>query len=502
VLEAALKEWGYEVVVTSNGDEAWEVLREKSAPRIAILDWVMPGLDGIEVCKRTRALQREEPTYLILLTVKGGRENILTAFESGADDYIHKPFDRDELHARLKVARRIVGLQASLAARVVELEQALTEAQKMEAIGRLAGGVAHDFNNLLTVILGNCELLLARVPAGSPERDLLQTARLAGERGAGLTRQLLAFSRKQVLTPAVLNLNDLVTNVEGILRRLIGEDVRLASRLAPDLRRVKADAGQVEQVLMNLAVNARDAMPHGGEIVIETGNVDLDEDYAATHPGVVPGPHVLLAVSDTGCGMDKATRLRIFEPFFTTKGPGKGTGLGLATVYGIVKQSDGHITVESEPGQGATFRVYLPQARGAAPQPRPSEPGTRPAHGSEVVLLVEDEDGVRRLARHILQAHKYTVLEAPDGLQALEVSAAWNDRIDLLVTDVVMPSMSGHQLADRLCPGRPAMKVLYMSGYTDDAIVQHRVLEPGNHFLQKPFRPGELAAKVREVLDA
>jgi CheY-like chemotaxis protein len=333
-------------------------------------------------------------------------------------------------------------------------------------------------------------------------RGLTEEIARAGDRAAALVNQLLAFSRQRGQAPKVLDLNAVVSGIITLLGRLIGADVRLQTRLAPETGPVRADAGQVEQVLMNLAVNARDAMPHGGEIAVETRNVDLDEDYAAIHPGVVPGPHVLLAVSDTGHGMDRATRSRIFEPFFTTKEKGKGTGLGLATVYGIVKQSDGHITVESEPGQGATFRVYLPQARSAAPPARPTEQAARPTQGSEVVLLVEDEDGVRNLARQVLQAHKYTVLEAPDGPQALEISKAWGDRIDLLVTDVVMPCMSGHQLADRLSPERPAMKILYMSGYTDDAIVQHRVLEPGNHFLQKPFRPGELASKVREVLDA
>jgi signal transduction histidine kinase len=500
MLEATLLEWGYEVLATSDGEEAWQVLREKAAPPLAILDWMMPGLDGVTLCKRVRALQRAEPTYIILLTAKDGKENVIAGLQGGADDYINKPFDREELRARLQVGLRIVGLQSNLAARVAELQAALSGAQKMEAVGRLAGGVAHDFNNLLTIINGFSEVLLAKLGPGDEDYDAIHTIRQAGERGAGLTRQLLAFSRKQVLTPVVLNLNTLVANTEKMLRRLIGEDVRLLTCLDSDLHPVKADPGQVEQVIMNLAVNARDAMPQGGEVVIETRNVELDEGYADAHPGVRPGGHVLLEVRDTGCGMDEPTKARLFEPFFTTKEPGKGTGLGLATVYGIVNQSDGHITVQSEPGRGATFQIYLPQVTSCVPQPPPGLSAAGPVQGAETVLLVEDEEDVRKLARHVLQANHYRVLEAADGSEALQVSAAWHEPIHLLVTDVFMPTMSGRQLADRLTPLRPNLKILYMSGYTDDAIVRHRVLEPGNHFLQKPFTPRDLACKVREVL--
>jgi signal transduction histidine kinase len=500
MLEATLREWGYEVVAADDGEAAWQVLRDRAAPRLAILDWMMPGLDGLSLCKKVRALQRAEPTYLIMLTAKDGKENAIAGLEGGADDYINKPFDREELRARLQVGLRIVGLQASLAARVAELEVALSGAQKLEAVGRLAGGVAHDFNNLLTVINGFSELLLAQLRPGDEACEAVHTIRQAGQRGAGLTRQLLAFSRKQVLAPVVLNLNTLVANTEKMLRRLIGEDVRLLTRLDPALRPVKADPGQIEQVIMNLAVNARDAMPGGGEIAIETSNVDLDEAYAAAHPGVQPGGHVLLAVRDTGCGMDRETLARIFEPFFTTKEPGKGTGLGLATVYGIIHQSDGHLTVESEPGRGSTFRVYLPQPVADLPRPPSGFRAEGTVGGTETILVVEDEEPVRKLARYALEANHYTVLEAADGLDALRVSGGWRDPIHLLVTDLCMPNLGGCQLADRLAAARPQLKVLYMSGYTDDALLRHRVLEPGNHFLQKPFTPRDLAHKVREVL--
>jgi CheY-like chemotaxis protein len=326
----------------------------------------------------------------------------------------------------------------------------------------------------------------------------------AGRRGATLTRQLLALSRRQVLAPEVLSLNARVTGLEGMLRCLIGEDITLVTDLDPNLYLVETDPGQIEQVLMNLAVNSRDAMPQGGRLTIRTRNVELDEAYAEGRPSVRPGTYAVLAVEDTGCGMDPQTREHLFEPFFTTKEVGKGTGLGLATVYGIVKQSGGHIGVESEPGRGTLFQIYLPRAREIAPAVRPSQllaARHSPSHGSETVLLVEDEDGVRALARTVLLTNQYTVLEARDGAEALQVTSDWSRPIDLMLTDVVMPRLSGYQLADRLKPARPGMKVLFMSGYTDDAICQHRVLGPDAHFLQKPFTPDVLARKVREVLD-
>ena len=382
-----------------------------------------------------------------------------------------------------------------------QTQEQLLQSQRLESVGRLAGGIAHDFNNLLTVIGGYSDLLLAKIPADDPIGKDLREIRKAGERAAALTRQLLAFSRKQILEPKVLDLNDIVADLQKMLRRLIGEDVELTAARTPGLGRVKADPGQVEQVLMNLVVNARDAMPEGGKLTIEAANVALDEAYAAHHVAVRPGEYVMLAVSDTGCGMDEATKSRIFEPFYTTKERGKGTGLGLSTVYGIVKQSGGYVWVYSEPGQGSTFKIYLPRVEDPADKLSQGKARAVAPGGSEVVLLAEDEPVVRGLARRILESNGYTVFEARDGVEALEICERHQEVIHLMVTDVVMPKMSGRELAKRLETLRPAMKVLYLSGYTENAIVHHGVLDPGTAFLQKPFTPDHLARKVREVLD-
>jgi PAS domain S-box-containing protein len=381
------------------------------------------------------------------------------------------------------------------------LEAELRQAQKMEAVGQLAAGVAHDFNNLLTVINGYGEILQDTLPAGSQERDLAAEMVRAGERAAGLTRQLLAFSRQTVIAPRVLDVNTVVADVEKMLRRVIGEDVRLATSLQPGLGSVRADPGQLEQVLLNLAVNARDAMPTGGRLTISTREVFLDEDYARAHRDAHPGQYVQLSVADSGHGMDDATRARLFEPFFTTKGPGKGTGLGLATVYGIVTQAGGLVTVDSAPGAGATFRVHLPVAEDTA-RPEESQAGISTTPGTECVLVVEDEPAVRALARQVLESYGYTTLVAGDGQEAVRVCADHYGPIHLLVTDVVMPGAGGRVLAERLRTLRPGMRVLFMSGYTDDAVVRHGVQHAEVHFLQKPFRAAALARKVREVLDA
>lgn len=384
-------------------------------------------------------------------------------------------------------------------------EEQFRQAQKMEAIGQLAGGVAHDFNNLLTIINGYSDLLLNGILGPQDAaREAVDEIRKASQRASTLTRQLLAFSRRQVLAPQVLVLNSIVQDMDKMLRRLIGEDIQLTTGLAADLGTVKADPGQIEQVLLNLAVNARDAMPQGGRITIETANVLLDETYAASHPEVRPGSFVMLAVTDTGCGMDAATQVRIFEPFFTTKGAGKGTGLGLATVYGIVKQSGGSIYVYSEAGRGTSFKIYLPRVEEAVAAPvRPAAaptPQTR-AGGQETLLVVEDDDAVRALTRTVLRGKSYNVIEAIDADEALRWVEEHSEPIHLLVTDVVMPGMSGRALAERLTELRPELKVLYVSGYTDDAVVRHGLLEAEIAFLQKPFTPDALARKVRELLD-
>jgi signal transduction histidine kinase/ActR/RegA family two-component response regulator len=379
-------------------------------------------------------------------------------------------------------------------------QEQLIQAQKMEAVGRLAGGVAHDFNNLLTIIMGRTALLRKQLDGVARLDRHAALIEKTAQRAATLTGQLLAFSRKQLLQPKVLDLNGLVGNIGTLLRRLIGEDIDFLTVLGPGLAPVKADPGQLEQVLMNLVVNARDAMPGGGRVTLETANVVLDPTYASRHADVQAGPYVLLAVSDTGVGMDPATKAHMFEPFFTTKAPGKGTGLGLATVYGIVKQSSGHIAVYSEPGQGTTFKIYLP----AVDQPIDAqEDGTvsSPPKGSETLLVVEDEDELRDLLAEVLETSGYTVLQAQNCADAIKLCAEREGSIDLLLTDVVMPQMSGRELADRLQKACPTMKVLYMSGYTDGAIVHHGILAAGVSFLQKPFTPVTVGQKVREVLD-
>jgi PAS domain S-box-containing protein len=382
------------------------------------------------------------------------------------------------------------------------LREQLRQSQKMEAIGKLAGGVAHDFNNLLTVIHGYSELMLNSLDQGSQFRQDVQEIMHASERASSLTRQLLAFSRKQVLQPKILDLNVHVSNMDKMLRRMIGEDIELVTLLTKDLGRVKADPGQIEQAILNLAVNAKDAMPNGGKLTIETANVKWDEDYARSRIGVTPGDYVMLSMSDTGVGMSPETREQIFEPFFTTKEKGKGTGLGLSTVYGIVQQSGGNIWVYSEPGLGTTFKIYLPRIEEGTESLRLAAVPTKPVQGSETVLLVEDEEMVRKLAYTVLQRNGYKVLEASNGDEALDVVQGRNGNpIHLVVTDVVMPGMSGRQLADRLVSLQPELKVLYMSGYTDDAIVHHGVLDPGIAYIPKPFTPETLASKVREILD-
>jgi PAS domain S-box-containing protein len=381
-----------------------------------------------------------------------------------------------------------------------QLEEQLRQAQKLEAVGRLAGGIAHDFNNLLTAIGGYGDLALSRLPEDAPARASVEEMRRAGERAATLTRQLLAFSRRQVLQPEVIDLNAVVTEVRGLLERVLGEDVRLESRLAADLGSTRADPGQIEQVIVNLAVNARDAMPRGGSLTIATENVELDEAFAARHMGAELGSYVALAVSDTGRGMDRETLERAFEPFFTTKPVGQGTGLGLATVYGIVQQTGGHIRAESETGRGSTFTVFLPRVWEDAPA---RDEATRPARpeGSETILLVEDEEIVRSLVREMLELVGYRVLDAPDGPAALALAAEIDEPIDALVSDVVMPGLSGQELAARLTAVRPGLRVLFTSGYNEEAITNHGVLSPGSAFLEKPFTAGQLAQKLRAVLD-
>jgi PAS domain S-box-containing protein len=381
------------------------------------------------------------------------------------------------------------------------MEEQFRQAQKMEAVGRLAGGVAHDFNNLLTAINGYAELVLESLEADEGTRQFVTEIRKAGERAVTLTRHLLAFSRQQAVSAEIVDVGALLADLEKLLRRLIGEDVELALARDTPLGLVRIDQSQFEQAIINLAINARDAMPNGGRLLIEARNVELDLGYGASHGGVQPGPYVLVAVTDSGEGMDDATKGRLFEPFFTTKAIGKGTGLGLAMVYGFLKQSGGHVQVYSERGRGTTFKLYLPQAPG---DPLPAEValGTASvAGGTETVLLVEDESTVRALAKHVLESHGYAVLDATDGEHALEVVAGHRGVIELLVTDLVMPRLGGRQLAQALMRERPGLRVLFMSGYTDEAVLRNGHLPSGEAFLHKPFSPTTLARRVRALLD-
>jgi two-component system, cell cycle sensor histidine kinase and response regulator CckA len=460
--------------------------RQELMERVSFWDMVHPGFRAM-VQERAQARFEGRPVpshYEFKIVVKDGSERWLDFTAS-----------RIQFEGRTAILSTAVDTTERRT-----LEEQLRQALKMEAVGRLAGGVAHDFNNLLTVIKGHSELLLDTLDRRDPMRAEVEEVQKAAERAAALTRQLLAFSRQQVLAPQVLDLNVVVANVDRLLRRLLGEDIELHAVLESSLARVKADPGQIEQVILNLAVNARDAMPRGGKLTVETANAVLDETYARERVEVKPGAYVMLAVSDTGTGMDPETCSHIFEPFFTTKDPTKGTGLGLSTVYGIVKQSEGHISVYSEPGIGTTFKIYLPQAD-ATEESLPAQPAAAASDtGSETILLVEDEDGVRGLVRQVLKRKGYSVLEARDGGEALLTCEHFHEPIHLLLTDVVLAHMSGRELAERLSALRPEMKVLYMSGYTDDAIVQHGVLSQETAFLQKPFTTDALARKVREVL--
>jgi signal transduction histidine kinase len=474
-------------------------LEELKAPYdVVLVDHRLGADSGVSLIEQAIAEGFKGP--MILLTGRGDHDVDVQAMNAGAADYLVK----DQLTPQLM--ERVI--RYSIARKVTEValahsEEQLRQAHKMDAIGSLAGGVAHDFNNLLSIVLSYSELLADGLSPDDPMLADLKQISDAGVRAAGLTRQLLAFSHQQVLQPQVIDLNDAFAKVEKMLQRVLGEDVELRSAAGPRLHRILADPGQIEQVIMNLTVNARDAMPQGGTLNVETRNVDLDAAFASQHLGIVPGPHVLLSVSDTGTGMDRATLRRIFEPFFTTKELGKGTGLGLATVFGIVRQSGGVILVDSELGKGTTFRVYFPRAEGELRRPGVSDvPPRHSLLGSETVLVVEDEDGVRALVRTILSKHGYQVLDARSGGDALLLCEQHPERIALLLTDVVMPRMNGRQLAERLRALRPDMRTLYMSGYTNDAVVRHGVMKNTIDFIQKPITPETLSRKVREVLDA
>ena len=417
-------------------------------------------------------------------------------------DYIATPFRQGDRIAGTLITFRDISERLQADEAQAQLEVQLLQSQKMEAVGRLAGGIAHDFNNLLTVIIGRAQRVVRSVEPEHPRYPDIELIQKSAYRASALTRQLLAFSRKQVLQPKVLSLNEVVGNLEAMVRRLIREDIELITALEADLGQVKVDPHQMEQVLVNLVVNAVDAMPHGGRLIVETANTELTAAYAIRHVGMEPGAFVVLAVSDNGQGMDADTRARIFEPFFTTKEQGKGTGLGLSTVHGVINQSGGHILVYSEPGRGTTFKIYLPRVDGPKRAARRPLAPVDVRRGEETLLVVEDEEDVRGLARDVLVESGYTVLVAATAEEAVRICEEHESPISLLLSDVVMPKVSGPQLAQRLVDLRPELHVLYMSGYTDEAIVHHGVLEPGTAFIEKPFTPEDLCEKVRDVLDA
>jgi two-component system cell cycle sensor histidine kinase/response regulator CckA len=493
----ALKRAGYDVDFkrVDSADDLRAGLAERQWD-LLISDFSMPRFSGVDALRLVRSSVSDVPFIFISGTM--GEDTAVAALKNGAQDYLVKTNLKRLIPAVQRALR-----EAEEHRQRKRLEQHVQQLQKFEAIGRLAGGVAHDFNNLLGVVLGQSELLLARSKDEGITRGL-EMIHESAKRGASLTRQLLAFGRRQVLEPKVLDLNVVLADVQKLLQRVIGEDIELDFQADAKIGSVQADPGQLEQVIVNLATNARDAMPAGGKLTIATANVDLDEAYADLRVVVRPGHYVQLIVSDTGCGMDKETQSHIFEPFFTTKEQGKGTGLGLATVYGIVKQSGGHIWVYSEQGHGTTFKVYLPRVEAAAESPRYAERRKELPRGSETILLVEDDASLREVTYEFLQSSGYTVIAAESPEQALRLAESHNGRIDFLLTDIIMPKMNGRELATRLVKMQPAMKVLYVSGYADGIVRDgsHGPLEEGLAFLQKPFTRRGLTHKIREILDA
>jgi len=506
IVDSLQSDW--RIVSAADGVEGL-ALAIAQRPDLVVSDVMMPRMSGDQLVRELRSRRELDDMRVILLTAKADEQLRVRMLREGAHDFVTKPFSVAELRAR--VANQVAIKQASDSLQVdltrksdeaEELARQLRHAQKMEAIGRLAGGIAHDFNNLLTVIGGYASLLLETQPARELASELAGEIKLASDKAAELTRQLLAFSRRQMLQLQVVDLNALVSGLERMLRRLIGEDISLVTHLAPGLGRVKADPGQLDQVIINLVVNSRDAMPDGGRLTLETGEVVLDESLARALPDIAPGTYVVLTVSDTGSGMSEEVKQRVFEPFFTTKEVGKGTGLGLATVYGIIKQTGGHIGFQSELGRGCDFTVYLPRVEADDVREPRGLAEVRAVSGDEVVLLVEDDAMVRVFTRKALERLGYEVIEASDGNEALEALQRRQRPVDVVVTDIVMPLMGGRELAQRVLERWPGTPLLFVSGYSDDAILRRGVLDQGAHFLQKPFTAAALARALRRALDS
>lgn len=549
-----LRYYGHRMLEAKDGAEGLNVVYSES-PDLVIADVLMPTMNGFEMVQKLRQDPRTVNIPVIFYSATFLEdETRVVARACGTSRVLPKPVDPEEVlrvvnealaspqgdvppafpegEAPINVVqvlnnklyeknKELLELTARLEQRIAErtsdleamnlrlrdqirqrekAEKELHQAQRLEAIGRLAGGVAHDFNNLLGVITGCAEMVLEALPPDHPSSRRVEMIRQAGASAADLTRQLLAFSRQQVLQPRPLNLGEVVEKVKEIFHSLLGENIRLQVLVQPSLGHVRADPAQLEQILINLAVNARDAMPGGGRLTIEMSNIDFDNSYAFEHQQIVPGRYVMLSVQDTGCGMDRETQAKIFDPFFTTKELGKGTGLGLATVYGIVKQSGGYIWVYSELGKGTNFKVYLPRIEETAQPAGPNETTQLTVRGCETILLAEDSESLREVAREYLQSVGYTVLEAASGSEALQKARDFSGTIHLLLTDVVMPEISGPELASQMASFRPEIKVIFTSGYTDDAIARQGVLDPSVAFIQKPYRPKALARKIREVL--
>jgi signal transduction histidine kinase len=468
---------------------------------VVISDYEMPGFGGFEALRLLQESGKDLPFILVSAVVS--EETAVAAMKAGAHDYIMKrklarlvpAIEREMQEAQTRAARKA----AEEALR--HSEDQLRQAQKLEAVARLAAGVAHDFNNVLTAISGHSEMLLRQLEFGDSRRKNAEQIEKCAYLATALTRQLLTFSRKQVIEPRVLELNAVVANIERMLKRLIGEDIEFRAELDPATGRIKADPGQIEQVIMNLAVNARDAMPNGGKLTVTTANVTIDETRRRSFPDLIPGDYVVLAVADSGTGMTDQVKAHLFEPFYTTKPAGKGTGLGLATCFGIVKQCSGYIEVRSAVAKGTTFNLYFPQVLDAAEPVVPQNSSSPAARGTETVLLVEDETMVRELAVMALRERGYNVIEAANGAEGLLVAEEHEGKIDLVLTDVVMPVMGGKEMANALRGSRPDTKVLFTSGYTEDTVGHQGILLPGIEFLQKPYLTASLARRVREVLD-
>ena len=493
-IAAELRRGGYEPVFEPIGSAKHLSEALKSNWDLVISDFSVRDFSALQALSLIQDKGVDLP--LIVVTGKIREADVLSVLKAGAADHL----TRDKL-MRLNAAVERELRAAGLRRERVRLEEQFRQSQKMEAVGRLAGGVAHDFNNLLTVITGYSDLLLAKSDLQPSYRTALEEIRRSAERGGALTNQLLAFSRRQPLQARMIHLNELVLQVENLLRRLIGEDIELVTIPAASRDVVEADGGRLEQVIMNLVVNARDAMPDGGKLTLETGTVQLGATFSARQLGVKPGAYVTVSVTDTGTGMNEETKSHLFEPFFTTKNPGRGTGLGLATAYGIIRQSGGAIGIYSELGAGTTARIYLPQSLDKSPSRQEQAPAEQRLDGVETILLVEDEARVRKLIIDVLTGRGYKVLEATRGEEALRLCGLDKNKIHLSVVDVVMPEMSGPDLVRKIARLRPGMRVLYISGYTDEAIIHHGILNSGAAFLQKPFLPDVLARKVREVLD-